>query len=748
MSKFVEGLNEKQKEAVITTEGPLLVLAGAGSGKTRVLTHRIAYIIEQKNLRPSQVMALTFTNKAAKEMKERLSALIEGPLDGMWVSTFHSICVRVLRREADKLGYTTGFVIYDSQDQKTLVKQCIKEKDLNEKTYEPKAILGFISKQKEKLLTPKESFDANFKDFRERTKAELYMLYQKKLKDNNAMDFDDLIINTLRLFKDYPLVLEYYQERFKYILVDEYQDTNRAQYLLVSLLAQRHQNLCVVGDDDQSIYGWRGADIRNILDFEKDYLAAKVIKLEQNYRSTKNILDAANLVIRNNTGRKEKALWTSQEDGDKITRYSAQNEQDEGLFVIKEIKNAIEKDYREYKDIAVLYRTNAQSRVFEDCLMKSTIPYKIVGGLKFYDRKEVKDTISYLRILQNPHDDISLKRIINVPKRGIGKTTIDRLEQYALTNEISLFEAAINAELVVSLSNAAQTKVKKFVEKMSKLMAMKEVLQIDELFEAVLDESQYIEVLKAENTIESMSRIDNIEEFKSVIVEFTRSSEDKTLEAFLADVSLMSDLDKTEEVENSVTLMTLHSAKGLEFPVVFMVGLEETIFPISRAMNTYEEMEEERRLCYVGITRAREKLYMTNAEVRMLYGRTQCNGASRFLDEIPVNLIEDRQKASISQNRKQQVGQSLNDFFKGVSYQSQKSKVLKEREINNSVSHDEEYSSGAYWNAGDKLSHKLFGVGTIVQLKGSGENLEAQVAFETKGIKKLMLNFAPVEKVK
>jgi len=744
MSRFLEGLNDRQKEAVRTINGPLLVLAGAGSGKTRVLTHRIAYIIENQNIRPAEIMALTFTNKAAKEMKERLIDLIDGPLDGMWVSTFHSICVKILRREVEKLGYTSSFVIYDGQDQKTLIKQCIKEKNLDEKSYEPNVIRGFISNQKDKLITPKEAFDLNFKDYRERTKSELYMLYQKKLKDNNAMDFDDLIVNTIKLFKDYPLVLEYYQERFKYILVDEYQDTNKAQYLLVNLLAYKHHNLCVVGDDDQSIYGWRGADIRNILDFEKDYIDAKVVKLEQNYRSTKNILDAANKVIANNTGRKEKALWTAEEGGELIKLYNASNEHDEAIFIVKKIQDAIEEHYKEYSDIAILYRTNAQSRVFEDYLIKSTIPYKIVGGLKFYDRKEVKDIIAYMRILQNPNDNISVKRIINVPKRGIGKTTIDKLEQKSLSEDISLFKAAMGNENIDSLNNGAKKKVQGFVEKIRVLMSMKESLSLSELFEKLLESTQYIEILKDENTIEALSRIDNIEEFKSVIVEFEKTNEDKSIEAFLADVSLMSDLDKAEDVENSITLMTLHSAKGLEFPMVFMVGMEESIFPISRAMNTYEELEEERRLCYVGITRAKEELYITNAEARMLYGRTSYNPKSRFINELPLNLTENVQDRKINVGNRPSKGVSFNDFFKGVNYKKSNETIYKQPAKVEEM--DEEIP--AYWNIGDKVSHKLFGIGTIVQLKGEKEGLEGHVAFESKGIKKLMLHFAPIKKVK
>lgn len=735
LSIFTQGLNDMQIKAVECTEGPLLVLAGAGSGKTRVLTHRIAYIIENKGVRPSEIMALTFTNKAAKEMKGRITDLINNSLDAMWVGTFHSICVRVLRRDIEKLGYTSNFVIYDTQDQKTVIKDCLRELELSEKVYEVNMLLGFIGSQKDQLLTPKESITLNFKDFRERTKAEVYALYQKKLKSNNALDFDDIIVNTVKLFKEYPLVLTYYQDRFKYLLVDEYQDTNKAQYVLVNLLAKKSRNLCVVGDDDQSIYGWRGADIRNILDFEKDYPEANVVKLEQNYRSTSNILSAANEVIKNNAGRKSKQLWTSNDEGNKINLYQANNDIEETMFVVGKIKSYADTQKYKYSDMAILYRTNAQSRTFEETLIKSSIPYKIVGGLKFYDRKEIKDIIAYMRACQNPHDDISLKRIINVPKRGIGNTTLDKVEQYSITNEQSIFETLLMINEIGIVNKPTGEKLSKFTMLIAKFMAMKEVLPIDELFDNIVDQTGYMKALKEENTVESQSRIDNMEEFKSVIVEFIAKNENSELDNFLADVSLLSDLDKTEDVENSVTLMTVHSSKGLEFPVVFLVGMEDSIFPLARAMNTQDEMEEERRLCYVAITRAMTELFISCAEIRMLYGRSTCNPKSRFLREIPNALFredDDQPKQSKASKAK---AKSVNDYFKGS--------FFKTTNAQNNINTE----NCDTWKAGDKVKHKIFGVGTIVQLKGEGSSLEANVTFEGQGIKKLMLALAPVEKI-
>ncbi len=732
---YLEGLNEKQLEAVTTTEGPLLVLAGAGSGKTRVLTRRIAYLIDEKEVLPSNILALTFTNKAANEMKERIDRIIDYRVDDMWVGTFHSMCVRILRRNIEEIGYERNFVIFDRADQKTLMKDCIKELDLNKKTYDPKAMLNFISSQKDKLIHPDTYIKENYNEFRERQKGEIYSLYQKKLKENNALDFDDLISKTIELFKSNPEVLKFYQKKFRYILVDEYQDTNGAQYELIRLLAKEHKNICVVGDDDQSIYKFRGADIRNILEFEKDYSNTKIIKLEQNYRSTKSILEAANCVIKNNMGRKNKKLWTSNEEGIPISLYGAQNEHDEGNFIAEKIEELSEKDGLELSDFAVFYRTNAQSRVLEEAMMKANIPYQIVGGLKFYDRKEIKDIIAYLRVIQNPVDDISLKRIINVPKRGIGKRTVEKLETYALEKDESIYSVVLDVEEISGLSNRAKNRVKNFSTLITKFFAMKELLGVKELIENIIESIGYIENLKKDNSVESRTRIENIEEFISVAIEYEKKNDENSLEDFLAGISLLSDIDKIddEEADNSVTLMTLHSAKGLEFPVVFLSGMEEGMFPISRACVEDDELEEERRLCYVGITRAKKKLFFTYTDVRTIYGRTTYNSVSRFVDEVPENLItkcgEDRYPKKEKKKETKKSKPPKKTYFRGYTYENTKTK----REDKSNI------------KEGMKVKHKKWGIGTVVQIKGEGEKAEATIAFNKVGIKKLVLGFAPVE---
>lgn len=725
----LDTLNDRQKEAVLTTEGPLLVLAGAGSGKTRVLTYRIAYLIEEKGIKPENILAITFTNKAANEMKERIEKLIGGKAQNMWIGTFHSICVRILRRNIDRIGYSRNFVIFDTTDQKTLIKDCIKELNLNEEFYEPKAILSFISSQKDKLIDADTYMRDNYGDFRERNKALIYSLYQKKLKENNALDFDDLIFKTIDLFRKNPDVLNDYQERFKYILVDEYQDTNRAQYELIRLLSRKYMNICVVGDDDQSIYKFRGADIRNILEFEKDFPDTKVIKLEQNYRSTKTILEAANHVINNNYGRKSKRLWTENDGGTLIKLYRGYNEHDEANFIANKINEKIKNEGLKFSDFAVLYRTNAQSRVIEEALIKSNIPYKIVGGLKFYDRKEIKDIIAYLRLIQNPVDNISLKRIINVPKRGIGSKTIEKIEAYCQKTGESLYSAILDAEDIPGLSQRAIANINKFTTLINKFIAMKEILGVRGLIENVIDSIGYIEELKKENTIEAESRIENIKEFISVAIDFEQKSEENTLEEFLASISLLSDIDNVEDEGNAVLLMTLHSAKGLEFPVVFLAGMEERIFPLSRALENDEELEEERRLCYVGITRAMKTLYMTYATERTLYGHTMYNAASRFINEIPEYLVENLNEKTVKVSNK--IKKDTNRFFTGVV----------EKDISKSSVSSNDIKPGK------KVRHKIWGIGTVVQVKDKGGDKEISVAFESKGIKKLMLNFAPIEVV-
>ncbi len=638
--ELLNGLNKEQKEAVLHNEGPLLILAGAGSGKTRVLTHRIAHLIKEQGVYPSSILAITFTNKAAREMRERIDSLIGDLSNDMWVGTFHSICIRILRRDIEKLGYDRSFVIYDTTDQQVVIKECLKELNLNDKNFPPKSVLETIGKQKDELTDANHFEKLYASDFRMGKIAKAYKLYEKKLKNNNALDFDDIIMNTIKLFKQCPEVLEYYQRRFRYILVDEYQDTNTAQYTLVHQLSEAHQNLCVVGDDDQSIYGWRGANIRNILDFEKDFKSCKTIKLEQNYRSTQNILDAANFVISNNTGRKCKSLWTENKGGSKIVVCENDNEHEEAMYTAREIQRLINEENRKFKDFAVLYRINAQSRILEEMFMREGLPYKIVGGQKFYDRKEIKDIIAYLRLIQNPADNVSLKRIINVPKRGIGDTTVEHAENISIENGLSIFAIISDAQEYSALGRAAQ-KLDAFSKMIMRLRTMKETMSITELLDMVINDTGILKEYEVENTVEAQSRVENIKELKSVALEFEKQNELNTLEEFLSNISLVSDLDNLEEEQDYVVLMTMHSAKGLEFPVVFIPGMEEGVFPGYRAMTEGpEQLEEERRLCYVGITRAREKLYLSNARFRTLFGNSSYNRPSRFLSEIPENLVD------------------------------------------------------------------------------------------------------------
>lgn len=734
--RFTDGMNDRQKEAILNTEGALLVLAGAGSGKTRVLTHKIAYLIEEKKINPYNILALTFTNKAAGEMKERISKLVDLNIDHMWAGTFHSICVRILRRDIEKLGYERNFVIFDTQDQKTVVKDCIKELDLNEKLYDLGSTLGFISSLKDQLISPDEYLKQNETNFREKQRALIYKKYQTKLKLNNALDFDDLIVKSIELLKSYPEVLNHYQERFEYVLVDEYQDTNKAQYSLVKMIADGHKNICVVGDSDQSIYGWRGADIRNILDFEKDYPNAKVIKLEQNYRSTKNILSAANEVIKKNFGRKAKELWTENHPGEQIKEYEADDEFGEAYFVTSKVSEIRSADKLSYSDFAVLYRTNAQSRVLEEALIKEGIPYKIVGGLKFYDRKEVKDIISYLRLIQNPLDNISLKRVINTPKRGIGKTTVDKLESHSLENEESIYSALLEAE-EIGFSKRTLGNLNSFVTLIGKFIAMKELLNVKDLVENIIDSTGYIKELEESGSIEARSRIENIGEFLSVAANYEEKNPEGTLEDFLADISLLSDLDKTDEnSDDAVVLMTMHSAKGLEFPYVFITGMEEGLFPSFRSLSDEESLEEERRLCYVGITRAEKDLFLVYAKKRMLYGKTSYNRASRFISEIPeelINCLREKKK----EYKKVDYRSPGKNLFTGVSGGLG---VKSEDKIIHKSSSDK-----SQIQIGSKVKHEKWGTGTVVELKGEGDKAQISIAFADEGIKKLMLEYAPIE---
>ena len=716
------GLNKDQLSAVTRVEGPLLILAGAGSGKTRVITYRIAHMIEDLKISPYSILAITFTNKAAKEMKERVNALIGDRAKDMWISTFHSLCVRILRRDIERIGYNRSFVIYDTQDQLSLIKECIKECGLREDSFKPSSVLSAISGAKDKLLNPK-AFEARyFNDFRLSKISKVYDLYQRKLKSNNALDFDDLIFKTVELLKTDEFVRDFYQRKFQYVMVDEYQDTNHAQYVLINLLSEMHKNLCVVGDDDQSIYGWRGADIANILDFEKDYKDAFVVKLEQNYRSTEVILDGANSVIKRNLGRKNKKLWTQLKEGEKIKLHKAYDEKDEANFIAREIKKRQEEEDRNLRDFALLYRTNAQSRALEEALIKHSISYKIFGSLKFYDRKEIKDIMAYLRLVQNPLDDLALKRIINVPKRGIGAKTLEKLEERALVTGESLF-GLLHDLSGFDLSTKVKTTLNKFVIMINSFMDMKEILPLTEFVQKVIDNTRYVDELKAEDTDEARGRIENIEEFKSVVMEFMQNSEEKTLEEFLSSVSLVSDLDSIDEEDDFVTLMTLHSAKGLEFPVVFLAGVEEGIFPISRAMLDENQLEEERRLCYVGMTRAKQILYITYANERTLYGRRNHAIASRFISEIDESLFEEN--AKIEKTKPQSLYDRYKDKYKIG--QDDKPKFDGQDDI----------------TVGSKIKHPKFGIGMVVAKTGTVYT----IAFEGQGIKQIDTTFISLNKL-
>lgn len=733
--KLLNGLNPQQQNAVKATDGPLLIMAGAGSGKTRVLTHRIAYLMVEKGVNPYNILAITFTNKAAREMRERIQNMMGGAADQIWISTFHSMCVRILRRDIDRIGFNRNFTILDSTDQQSVIKNILKEKNLDPKKFDPRAILGSISSAKNELITPEE-YAKTAGDYFQQVISDVYTDYQKRLRKNHALDFDDLIMLTIQLFNRVPEVLEYYQRKFQYIHVDEYQDTNRAQYMLVKLLANRFRNLCVVGDSDQSIYRWRGADIANILSFEKDYSNAKVILLEQNYRSTQRILNAANGVIAKNMNRKAKNLWTENPEGSKINYFRADSEQGEGQFVVSKIKEIKNAENRNLSDFAILYRTNAQSRVMEEMLLKSNIEYSIVGGIKFYDRKEIKDILAYLRLIANPDDDISLQRVINVPKRGIGSGSIDKIANFAAMHDMTMFEALESIELI-GLSPKITKSASEFRDLVKNYTQMQEYLSVTELVEEILDKSGYREMLKAEKSIEAQSRLENLDEFLSVTKNFEDGSEDKSLVAFLTDLALVADIDKLDddgEKADAVVLMTLHSAKGLEFPIVFLMGMEEGVFPHSRSLMEEAEMEEERRLAYVGITRAEKELYITNAQMRTLFGRTNMNPPSRFIKEIPENLIEGVEPASSGRG---------NSPFGSSSH----SRMQNRRKAVVRPSIESTGGDDVSWAVGDKAVHGKWGTGTVVSVKGSGEGTELDIAFpKPVGIKRLLAKFAPITK--
>ncbi|MEK4230844.1 DNA helicase PcrA [Solibacillus sp. FSL H8-0538] len=746
---LLAGMNPQQAEAVKTTEGPLLIMAGAGSGKTRVLTHRIAYLIVEKEVYPSKILAITFTNKAAREMRERIDGVLgNGTTESMWVSTFHSMCVRILRRNIDRIGFSKSFSILDSSDQLSVVKNVLKELNIDPKQYDPRAILNAISSAKNECITS-DQFKANMNINNpfEKIAAQVYEGYEKRLRKNQSLDFDDLIMTTIQLFERVPDVLEYYQNKFQYIHVDEYQDTNHSQYKLVQMLAKKFRNICVVGDSDQSIYRWRGADIGNILSFEKDYKEAKVIMLEQNYRSTQRILEAANSVIENNKNRYPKKLRTDNSEGEKIQLYKAYNEQEEAQYVVQTIQKLSNEDGYKLDDFAILYRTNAQSRVMEDVLVKSNMNYQIVGGTKFYDRKEIKDLLAYLRLIANNDDDLSLARIINEPKRAIGATSFEKMARYAIEQDRSIFDAM--QELVfMGLTGKAAAAADQFYLMIRALSDKQEQISVTELVEEVIEKSGYRKMLQAEKSIEAESRLENIEEFLSVTKAFEERSEDQSLVAFLTDLALVADidaLDEEEKAKGTIILMTMHAAKGLEFPVVFIIGMEENIFPHSRSLESEDEMAEERRLAYVGITRAEQRLYLSCAGSRTIFGRTGYNAPSRFLKEIAEDVVEQVSKA----NSKSINNESLPFSARRYDRATQKRSLGAVQNPTSQTSRLASTGGDAFgWKVGDKAAHSKWGTGMVVSVRGEGDGMELDIAFpQPVGIKRLLAKYAPITKV-
>ena len=740
----LDTLNPAQRAAVEKTEGPVLILAGAGSGKTRVLTTRIGHLIEDKGVQPANILAITFTNKAANEMRERVEETLDSDASDMWISTFHSCCVRILRKDINRIGYNRSFVIYDSADQVTLVKDCLKELNLSDKVFEPKVIISTISGAKDKLYDPKQFKAMHMNDNRMSKIADVYALYQDRLKRNSALDFDDLIFKTVELLKSDKEVLDYYRNRFKYIMVDEYQDTSKAQYELIKILAKEHQNICVVGDDDQSIYGWRGADIRNILEFEKDYDNVHVVKLEQNYRSTQIILDAANTVISNNIERKRKRLWSEKKEGELIKIQVAQDEIEESDFVADMIAKISREQNRSYKDFAVLYRANAQSRSVEDALNRSQIPYNIYGGTKFYERKEIKDLIAYLRVIQNPQDDISIKRIINIPRRGIGLRTIEKIEDRASLKQESIYSVLIDIETNSEISTKARNSISEFVDNViGTLRTMREVYPVSKLIEKVIESIDYygyIDELYKGNKEEAEERKDNVKEFISVAMEFEQTSEEKDLETFLTGVALTSESSEEEEIDK-VSLMTIHTSKGLEFPVVFIVGMEDGLFPIARAVRSMNdsEIEEERRLCYVGITRAKEILYLTLTQKRTLYGKTNPSIASRFMEELPKECIE-RLNSAEKELSYSKANYNVLDKYK-QKYMNTINKTAVAKQVNATIKNNEKETNIDDIKPGARVHHPKFGVGTVVGMMGT----DVTIAFEQQGIKKINKEYTTLD---
>ncbi|HEL0698329.1 DNA helicase PcrA [Streptococcus equi] len=762
MNPLLDGMNDKQAEAVQTTEGPLLIMAGAGSGKTRVLTHRIAYLIDEKYVNPWNILAITFTNKAAREMRERALALSPATKDTL-IATFHSMCVRILRREADHIGYNRNFTIVDPGEQRTLMKRIVKALNLDPKKWSERSILATISNAKNDLLDER-AYELGASDLYSQTVARCYKAYQEELRRSEAMDFDDLIMMTLRLFDQNPDVLAYYQQRYQYIHVDEYQDTNHAQYQLVTLLASRFKNICVVGDADQSIYGWRGADMQNILDFEKDYPDAKVVLLEENYRSTKKILQAANEVIQHNRHRRPKKLWTQNADGEQIVYYRANDERDEAVFVASTISNMCLELGKSFKDFTVLYRTNAQSRTIEEALLKSNIPYTMVGGTKFYSRKEIRDVIAYLTVVANPSDNLSFERIVNEPKRGVGPGTLDKLRQFAYGQEQSLLEAASSLEQSPLKGKAAQAMLA-LASLLSDLRADLDRLSITALAEALLEKTGYLDMLRVQNTLESQARIENIEEFLSVTKSFDDlSAQQQEHEAgidrlgrFLNDLALIADSDDGNAETAEVTLMTLHAAKGLEFPVVFLIGMEEGVFPLARAAEDQDELEEERRLAYVGITRAEECLFLTNANTRTLFGKSSYNRPTRFLKEMSEDLLSFQGLArpthasfgvTFSQQGQRQfgTGMSLSEAIQSRKSMAQPARAASKPTPLPFGPNAATSKQAIDWQIGDIAHHKKWGAGTVLEVKGSGKTMELTISFPDVGLKKLLASVAPIEK--
>lgn len=766
--ELINGLNDRQKEAVLATDGPCLVIAGAGSGKTKVLTHKIAYDIES-GIKPWNILAITFTNKAANEMKERIEKLIGDAAKDLWMGTFHSICVRILRRYIDRIGYKTDFVIFDTSDQKTLIKECLKTLKVDDKIFTDRGVLSEISNGKNEMLEPKAYGVKYAGDFRKKTIAEIYELYQRRLRENNAIDFDDIINFTIKILSENPDVLDYYTEKFKYILVDEYQDTNKAQFTLVSLLASKYGNLTVVGDSDQGIYSFRGADISNILNFERDFPGTKIIKLEQNYRCTGNILKAANAVIKHNENKYDKKLWTENEEGHLPCIYCGEDEYDEGRYIVEQINHLKTEEYYKNSDFTILYRMNAQSRAIEDILMREGIPYKVIGGLKFYERKEIKDIIAYLRLIHNSADNLSLKRIINEPKRGIGKTSIEQIQEISDKTGNSMYEIIRNAQeygLTRVFSNSRD-----FIEQIEYLKSKKDELKISDLIKETLNKTGYTKALENENSVEAETRIENLEEFLTVAIEFEEESADNTLAEFLENITLSSDIDGMEDQDNSITLMTLHSAKGLEFPVVFLVGMEEGIFPGYKSIGEPQALEEERRLFYVGITRAKQYLYLTCAKHRTIFGSTSYNQVSRFVKEIPEELLEgyaevverksvDKEEFKdygyrwsygkgqtvktfkMSEEDKSAVAKTIGEQGTKSEYQYRTAESFLNSIKRNNQTNDVDLSK---YQVGQRVYHKKFGEGTITKLEQEGNDVKVDLEFDKAGHKRLMAKFAGLE---